>query len=141
MKQFPTEGSRPQQAATIAKLFRVNDAVEFRVGTASWTEPSLVNSNLFYPRSLRSAEERLRFYAERFNTVEVDSAYYITWHWSYRVQDRREVMTDRAIFGRGGCDERKSQRCEAAREESVETRIPGRCGRRRSRRMGALPQP
>ncbi|WP_423960933.1 DUF72 domain-containing protein [Candidatus Binatus sp.] len=25
---------------------------------------------------MRSAEERLRFYAEQFNTVEVDSTYY-----------------------------------------------------------------
>jgi uncharacterized protein YecE (DUF72 family) len=54
----------------------MGDAVEFRIGTASWTDPSLVNSDLFYPASLRSAEERLRFYAERFNTVEVDSTYY-----------------------------------------------------------------
>jgi uncharacterized protein YecE (DUF72 family) len=54
----------------------VSGAVEFRVGTASWTDPSLINSDLFYPRSVRSAEERLRFYAERFNTVEIDSSYY-----------------------------------------------------------------
>jgi uncharacterized protein YecE (DUF72 family) len=33
-------------------------------------------SALFYPPSVRSAEERLRFYAEQFNTVEVDSTYY-----------------------------------------------------------------
>ena len=50
--------------------------VEFRVGTASWTDPTLVNSDLFYPSSVRSAEERLRFYAEQFNTVEVDSTFY-----------------------------------------------------------------
>ena len=51
-------------------------AVEFLVGTASWTDPTLVNSDLFYPSSMRSAEERLRFYAEQFNTVEVDSTFY-----------------------------------------------------------------
>jgi uncharacterized protein YecE (DUF72 family) len=45
-------------------------------GSASWTDPSLTNSDLFYPPSVRSAEEQLRFYAERFNTVEVDSTYY-----------------------------------------------------------------
>jgi uncharacterized protein YecE (DUF72 family) len=50
----------------------VSDTIEFRVGTASWTDPTLVNSDLFYPPSVRSAEERLRFYAEQFNTVEVD---------------------------------------------------------------------
>lgn len=49
---------------------------EFRVGTASWTDPTLVNSDLFYPSSMRGAEERLRFYAEQFNTVEIDSTYY-----------------------------------------------------------------
>jgi uncharacterized protein YecE (DUF72 family) len=54
----------------------VSGAVEFRFGTASWTDPTLVNSDLFYPPSVRSAEERLRFYAEQFNTVEVDSTYY-----------------------------------------------------------------
>ena len=54
----------------------MSDEVEFRVGTASWTDPTLVNSDLFYPPSVRSAEERLRFYAEQFNTVEADSTYY-----------------------------------------------------------------
>lgn len=48
----------------------------FMVGTASWTDPTLVKSDLFYPRSLKTAEERLRFYASHFNTVEVDSSYY-----------------------------------------------------------------
>jgi uncharacterized protein YecE (DUF72 family) len=54
----------------------VSGTIEFRVGTASWTDPTLVNSDLFYPSSVRSAEERLRFYAEQFNTVEVDSTFY-----------------------------------------------------------------
>jgi len=55
---------------------RVSGAVEFRVGTASWTDPTLVKSDLFYPASVRSAEGRLRFYAEQFSTIEVDSTYY-----------------------------------------------------------------
>src|SRR5271166_6141019 len=50
--------------------------VEYLVGTASWTDPTLVKSDLFYPPSARTAEERLRFYAEQFPTVEVDSTYY-----------------------------------------------------------------
>jgi uncharacterized protein YecE (DUF72 family) len=50
--------------------------INFMVGTASWTDPTLVKSDLFYPPSLKTAEERLRFYAEHFNTVEVDSSYY-----------------------------------------------------------------
>jgi uncharacterized protein YecE (DUF72 family) len=48
----------------------------FLVGTASWTDPTLVNSDLFYPPSVKTAEERLNFYAAHFRTVEVDSSYY-----------------------------------------------------------------
>ena len=47
----------------------------FRVGTASWTDPTLLAAG-FYPARAGSAEARLRFYAEHFNTVEVDSTYY-----------------------------------------------------------------
>lgn len=54
----------------------VSSGVDFRIGTASWTDPTLVKSDLFYPPSVKTAEDRLRFYAERFNTVEVDSTYY-----------------------------------------------------------------
>ncbi len=46
------------------------------VGTASWTDPTLVKSELFYPPAARSAAERLAFYASQFPTVEVDSSYY-----------------------------------------------------------------
>ncbi len=49
---------------------------QFLVGTASWTDPTLLSSDTFYPPGLKSAEERLRFYAAQFNTVEVDAAYY-----------------------------------------------------------------
>jgi uncharacterized protein YecE (DUF72 family) len=51
-------------------------SISFMAGTASWTDPTLVKSDLFYPPSLKTAEERLRFYAGHFNTVEVDSSYY-----------------------------------------------------------------
>lgn len=47
----------------------------YRVGTASWTDPTLLAAG-FYPRSAKTAEARLRFYAERFHCVEVDSTYY-----------------------------------------------------------------
>jgi uncharacterized protein YecE (DUF72 family) len=50
--------------------------MRFHVGTASWTDPSLIASGAFYPPDARSAEERLRFYAEQFDTVEVDATYY-----------------------------------------------------------------
>src|SRR5271163_4302633 len=49
---------------------------QFMIGTASWTDPTLVKSDLFYPPSLKTAEDRLRFYASHFDTVEVDSSYY-----------------------------------------------------------------
>ncbi len=48
---------------------------EIRVGTASWTDKTLLASG-WYPPEVDSPEERLRFYAERFSVVEVDSTYY-----------------------------------------------------------------
>jgi uncharacterized protein YecE (DUF72 family) len=45
-------------------------------GTSSWTDKTLLQSKRFYPTSARSAEERLRHYADRFPLVEVDSTYY-----------------------------------------------------------------
>lgn len=49
---------------------------DFLVGTASWTDPTLVKSDLFYPPDATTAAERLAFYAAHFPTVEVDSSYY-----------------------------------------------------------------
>ena len=46
------------------------------VGTSSWTDPTLVKEGNFYPPEAKTAEARLRFYAERFPLVEVDSTYY-----------------------------------------------------------------
>jgi uncharacterized protein YecE (DUF72 family) len=48
----------------------------FLVGTASWTDPTLVKSDLFYPPAAKTPAERLVFYAQQFHTVEVDSSYY-----------------------------------------------------------------
>ena len=47
-----------------------------RIGTASWTDPTMTASGVFYPTGADSAEERLQFYAGRFPLVEVDSTYY-----------------------------------------------------------------
>ena len=47
----------------------------YRIGTASWTDPTLLATD-FYPADCKSAELRLRYYAERFDTVEVDATYY-----------------------------------------------------------------
>lgn len=49
---------------------------EVRVGTASWTDPTLTREADWYPSRSMSAEERLRYYADRFRVVEVDSTYY-----------------------------------------------------------------
>jgi uncharacterized protein YecE (DUF72 family) len=48
---------------------------EILIGTASWTDKSLLGSG-WYPKGITSAEDRLRFYAEQFPLVEVDSTYY-----------------------------------------------------------------
>ncbi len=47
-----------------------------RVGTASWTDKTLIACGRFYPKEARTAEARLRFYASQFPLVEVDSSYY-----------------------------------------------------------------
>ena len=52
----------------------VRMAAPIRVGTCSWADKSLVAH--WYPRGVRSPEERLRYYAERFDTVELDASYY-----------------------------------------------------------------
>ncbi len=46
------------------------------VGSCSWTDPTLIISGRFYPPGVNSAESRLRYYAEQFPIVEVDSTYY-----------------------------------------------------------------
>jgi uncharacterized protein YecE (DUF72 family) len=50
--------------------------VTIKVGTASWTDPTLIKSKRFYPPGCSSAEARLRFYATQFPLVEIDSSYY-----------------------------------------------------------------
>jgi len=47
-----------------------------RVGTASWTDPTMTAAGVFYPPSADTAEERLAYYASRFPVVEVDATYY-----------------------------------------------------------------
>lgn len=47
---------------------------EIHVGTCSWTDRTMVKA--WYPPGVRSAADRLRYYAARFDTVEVDSTFY-----------------------------------------------------------------
>ena len=49
---------------------------EIRIGTASWTDPTMTRGGVFYPRGTSTSERRLRYYAEQFSVVEVDSSYY-----------------------------------------------------------------
>ena len=46
------------------------------VGTASWTDKSLIQCGRYYPSDVKTAEQRLRYYASEFPIVEVDSSYY-----------------------------------------------------------------
>jgi uncharacterized protein YecE (DUF72 family) len=45
-----------------------------RLGTCSWADEGLLRN--WYPRKVSTAEARLRYYAEHFDTVEVDSPFY-----------------------------------------------------------------
>ena len=49
--------------------------VQIRVGTASWTDKTLIASG-WYPPEADTPEKRLRFYARQFPLVEVDATYY-----------------------------------------------------------------
>jgi uncharacterized protein YecE (DUF72 family) len=59
-----------------AEPIAVGDAGSIRIGTASWTDPTMTASGVFYPSGADSAEERLQYYASRFPLVEVDATYY-----------------------------------------------------------------
>jgi uncharacterized protein YecE (DUF72 family) len=48
---------------------------ELRVGTASWTDRTLLDSG-WYPPEADTPDKRLRFYARQFPLVEVDATYY-----------------------------------------------------------------
>ena len=49
-------------------------SAEIRVGTCAWVEKGLIAD--WYPKTATTAEARLRYYAEHYDTVEVDSSYY-----------------------------------------------------------------
>jgi uncharacterized protein YecE (DUF72 family) len=46
------------------------------IGSASWTDKTLIDCGRFYPGDAKSPEARLRYYATQFPMVEVDSSYY-----------------------------------------------------------------
>lgn len=52
----------------------VGMATKVRLGTCSFADEAL--TKWFYPRGIKTGAERLRYYAERYDTVEIDSTYY-----------------------------------------------------------------
>ncbi|MDI5940489.1 MULTISPECIES: DUF72 domain-containing protein [Micromonospora] len=48
---------------------------EIKVGTASWTDRTLLDSG-WYPQTADNPEKRLSYYAKQFPLVEVDATYY-----------------------------------------------------------------
>ncbi|MDR9770261.1 DUF72 domain-containing protein [Acetomicrobium sp.] len=49
--------------------------VDFRIGTCSWADRSLLSSE-WYPKNCQKGRERLRYYSSFFDTVEADSFFY-----------------------------------------------------------------
>ena len=47
-----------------------------KIGMASWTDRTLVDSGKYYAPDCKTAEARLRFYSAELPLVEVDSTYY-----------------------------------------------------------------
>ena len=65
-----------------------------RLGTAGWTDKTLLAPGLFYPDGIDSAEDRLRYYSSRFPLVEIDSSYY-----GLPVRRNSELWADRTPDG------------------------------------------
>jgi uncharacterized protein YecE (DUF72 family) len=59
-----------------ASPLRIGEGATIRIGTASWTDPTMTAAGVFYPSGADSAEERLQYYASKFPVVEVDATYY-----------------------------------------------------------------
>ena len=64
---------RETLALSVLQRAVFQSVTEVRIGTCSWADDAL--SKYFYPPKL-PAKERLAYYAEHFDTVEVDSTYY-----------------------------------------------------------------
>lgn len=68
---------RAEEAGDAARRLIKVGKREVRFGTASWTDPTMTVPGVFYPPDLKTAEDRLRFYASQFPMVEVDATYYV----------------------------------------------------------------
>jgi uncharacterized protein YecE (DUF72 family) len=63
-----------EDAATVP--LELPDGHKVRIGTASWTDPTMTAAGVFYPSDADTAEVRLAYYASQFPVVEVDATYY-----------------------------------------------------------------
>ena len=73
--EIASERAMPVELAAVAPI-EMPDSGRIRVGTASWTDPTMTAGTVFYPAGTTTAEERLHYYAETFPLVEVDATYY-----------------------------------------------------------------
>ncbi|CAM3517311.1 DUF72 domain-containing protein [Bordetella sputigena] len=71
-----TEPIHPQRAGQVPPPRSRPTVPSILVGTASWTDPTLLACRRFYPADASTAEARLRYYASRFPIAEIDSSYY-----------------------------------------------------------------
>src|SRR5690606_29776638 len=74
LHQTPSRRSQVKHADSplIAENGRMS---EIRIGTASWTDKTLLQSD-WHPMAANNAVKRLAYYATQFPLVEVDSTYY-----------------------------------------------------------------
>jgi uncharacterized protein YecE (DUF72 family) len=74
---FEVAGERARAVARAASEPLVTSSgTTIRIGTASWTDPTMTAPGVFYPRGADGAEERLAYYAATFPIVEIDATYY-----------------------------------------------------------------
>jgi len=69
-------GERGEAHAAAAREPLAVGRASVRIGTASWTDPTMTAPGVFYPPDAGSAEDRLVYYADQFPIVEVDATYY-----------------------------------------------------------------
>jgi uncharacterized protein YecE (DUF72 family) len=72
----PAAAARGESVASAARMPLEVAGGSVRIGTASWTDPTMTAAGVFYPDGANTAEERLNFYSSQFPVVEVDATYY-----------------------------------------------------------------
>ena len=76
----PGASSATERAAAIldapTEPISLRNGHRIRIGTAGWTDRTLLPAGLFYPDGIDTPEDRLRYYASQFPLVEIDSSYY-----------------------------------------------------------------